>query len=155
MSRASPTTSESGKNTSGQEAFGSKAPGTPVVESPAASAADVMSTTAGAGTTATPKADKAGMSAPPATGGEGGNRGTSDLQLAPGPQGIIDEGMESVNDEERCLYAGNPWEAEVVTDHRDLETFKKAAHTIRTVLLVRTFADPLRFLLRVLEYREV
>jgi hypothetical protein len=63
--------------------------------------------------------------------------------------------MESVNDEERCLYAGTPWEAEVVTDRRGLETFKKAVHTIGTLLLVRTFADPLRFLLRVLEYREV
>jgi hypothetical protein len=36
------------------------------------------------------------------------------------------------------LYAGTPWEEEVVTDHRDLERFKEVAHTIGTVLLVRT-----------------
>jgi hypothetical protein len=60
--------------------------------------------------------------------------------------------MESVNDEDRCLYAGTPWKAEVVTDHRDLATFKEAARTIGTVLLVRTFSIPLGFLLRVLEY---
>jgi hypothetical protein len=43
MSRVPPTTSESGKNASGQEAFGSKLLETLVVESPAASVADVMS----------------------------------------------------------------------------------------------------------------
>jgi hypothetical protein len=73
----------------------------------------------------------------------------------PGPQGIIDKGMESVNNEGWCLYIGTPWEAVVVIDCRDHETFKEVARTIGTVLLVRTFADPLRFLLRVLEYREV
>jgi hypothetical protein len=155
MSRVPPTTSESGKNTSGQEAFGSKAPETPVVESPAASVADVTSTAAGVGTTAAPEADRAGTSAPPTTEGGGDDRGTSDPQPAPGSRGIIDEGMESVNDEDRCLYAGTLWEAEVVTDRRDLETFKEAARTIETVLLVRTFTIPLGFLLRVLEYRGV
>jgi hypothetical protein len=73
----------------------------------------------------------------------------------PGLRGIIDEGMELVNNEDRCLYAGTPWEAEVVTDRRDLETFKEATRTIRTVLLVRTFTAPLGFLLRVFECREV
>jgi hypothetical protein len=63
--------------------------------------------------------------------------------------------MESVNDEDRCLYAGTPWEAEVVTDRRELETLKEAAHTIGIVLLVRTFTAPLWFLLRVFECREV
>jgi hypothetical protein len=55
--------------------------------------------------------------------------------------------MKAVNNEDRCLYVGTPWEAEVVTDRRDLETFREAAHTIGTVLLVRTLADFLRFLL--------
>jgi hypothetical protein len=59
------------------------------------------------------------------------------------PRGIIDEGMESVNDENWCLYAGTPWEAEVVTNRRDLETFKESARTIRTVLLVWTFTIPI------------
>jgi hypothetical protein len=72
--------SESEKNASGQEAFGSKAPETPVVESPAASAADVTSTAVGVGTTAAPEADKAGTSVPPTTGGGGDDRGTLDPQ---------------------------------------------------------------------------
>jgi hypothetical protein len=53
------------KNASGQEAFGSKAPETLVVESSAASAADVTSMATRAGTTAAPEADKAGTSARP------------------------------------------------------------------------------------------
>jgi hypothetical protein len=57
--------------------------------------------------------------------------------------------MEAVNDEDQCLYAGTPWEAEVVTDRRDLETFRETARMIRTVLLVRTLAEFLKFLLRV------
>jgi hypothetical protein len=107
------------------------------------------------GTTVASEADRAGISVPPTAGGEGGDRGTSGPQAAPGPQGIIEEGMRSVNDEDRCLYVGNPLEAEVVTDRRDLETFKEAAHMIGTVLLVWTFVDLLRFLLRVFECREV
>jgi hypothetical protein len=87
MSRAPPTTSESRKNASGQKAFGSKALGTQVVESPAASAADVTSAAAGARTMAAPEADKAGISAPPTTGGEGGDRGTSNPQPAPDLRG--------------------------------------------------------------------
>jgi hypothetical protein len=63
--------------------------------------------------------------------------------------------MEVVNDEDRCLYADTPWEAEVVTDCQDLKTFKDAARTIGVVLLVRTFVEFLRFLLRVLECHEV
>jgi hypothetical protein len=148
-------TSESGKNASGQEAFGCMVPGTPVVESPAASATDVTSTAARAGTMVAPEVDKAETSAPPTIEGEGGDRGTSDPQLAPGLQGIIDEGTESVNDEDRCLYLGTPWEAVVVTDHNDLETFKEAACMIGIMLLVRTFVDPLRLLLQILEYREI
>jgi hypothetical protein len=92
---------------------------------------------------------------PPATEGEGGDRGTSDPQEVPPPRGIIDEGMEAVNDEDRCLYAGTPWEAEVVTDRQDLETFKEVARTIETVLLVRTLVEFLWFLLELLEYHEV
>jgi hypothetical protein len=154
MGRVPLTTSESGKNASGQEAFGSKLPETSVAESLAASADDMTSMAVGAGTTASSEADKVGTSAPPTTGGEGGERGTSGPHEAPGPQGIIDEGMKSVNDEDWCLYAGTPWEAEVVTDCHDLVTFREAVHTIGTVLLVRTLADFLRFLLRVFECRE-
>jgi hypothetical protein len=141
MSRVPLTTSESEKNASGQEAFGSKVPDMPVVESPVASAADVTSAAAGAGTSSAPEADKAETSASPTIRGEGGDHDTPDPQPAPGLQGIIDEGMDSVNDKDRCLYAGTPWEAEVVTDFRDLEMFREAAHTIGTLLLVRTLAE--------------
>jgi hypothetical protein len=110
-----------------------------VTESSAASAADVTSATTGAGPTAASKAEKAGTSAPSAAEGEGGDRGTSEPQEVPPPRGILDEGMEAVNDEDRCLYAGTPWEAEVVTDKEDLEKFRAAAQTNGTVLLVRTF----------------
>jgi hypothetical protein len=71
MSRVPPATSGSGKNASGQEAFGSKVPEMPVMESPAASAADVTSVTAKTGATVESEADKAGTSAPPATRDEG------------------------------------------------------------------------------------
>jgi hypothetical protein len=57
--------------------------------------------------------------------------------------------MKSVDNEDRCRYVGTLWEAEVVTNRRDLETFKEATHTIGIVLLVRTCVDFLRFLLRV------
>jgi hypothetical protein len=83
VSKVPPTTLESGKNASGQEAFGTKPLETPVVESPAASTADGMSTAAGVGTTAAPEADKAGTSAPPATKDEGGDSGTSGSREEP------------------------------------------------------------------------
>jgi hypothetical protein len=155
MSRVPSTTSGSGKNALDQEAFGSKVPETPVLESPAAPAVDVTSAAAGAGATVASEADKDGTNAPPTTEGEGGDCGTSAPQEVPPPWGIIDEGMEAVNDEDRCLYAGTPREAVVVTDRQDLETFKEVARTIRTVLLVRTLAEFLWFLLELLEYHEV
>jgi hypothetical protein len=85
------------------------------------------------------EAEKAGTSAPPATKGVGGDRGTSDPREVPPPGCIIDEGLEAVNDEDRCLYAGTPWEAEVISDRKDLERFREAACTIGIVLLVMTF----------------
>jgi hypothetical protein len=139
MSRAPPATSRSGKNALGQEAFGSKVPEALVTESPAASAADVTSAATEAGAMTASEAEKAGTSAPPATEGEGGDRGTSEPQEVPPPWGILDEGMEAVNDEDRCLYTGTSWEAEVITDKEDLEKFRAAAQMIGTVLLVRTF----------------
>jgi hypothetical protein len=47
------------------------------------------------------------------------------------------------------------WEAEVVTNRRDLKKFKEVAHTIGTMLLVRVLAKFLWFLLRLLECCEV
>jgi hypothetical protein len=85
------------------------------------------------------EAEKAGTSAHPTTEGEGGDRGTSEPQEVPPPWGILDEGMKAVNDEERCLYTGTSWEAEVITDKEDLDKFRVVAQMIGTVLLVRTF----------------
>jgi hypothetical protein len=115
----------------------------------------VTSATAGAGATTTSKADKVGTSAPPAASGEGGDRGTSETQEELSSGGIFVEGMEVANNEDRCLYAGTPWEAEVVTDRRDLEKFKEVAHTIGTMLLVRVLTRFFWFLLWLLECHEV
>jgi hypothetical protein len=155
MSRVPQMTSESGMNASGQEAFGSKMLGTPVVESPAALAPDVTSAAVGAGTTAASEADRVGTSAPPFAGGEGSDLGTSGPQAVPGPQSVMDEGTRSVDDQDRCLYVSTPWEAEVVTDRRDLDEFKEEACTIGRVLLVRALVNLLRFLLWVFECHEV
>jgi hypothetical protein len=35
----------------------------------------------------------------------------------------MEEGTRSVEDQDRCLYVGTPWKAEVVTDRRDLYEF--------------------------------
>jgi hypothetical protein len=155
VSRVPLTTSASEKNASCQEAFERKLPETLVVESPAASAADVTGAAVRAGTAAVSKADRARTSAPPTVGAEGGDPGTSAPQAAPVSEGVMEEGARSVDDQDLCLYAGSPWEAEVVTDCRDLETFKEASHTIGSVLLVRSLDNLLRFLLRVFECREV
>jgi hypothetical protein len=155
MSRVPPTTSESEKNASGQEAFGSKLPETLVVESPVASVANATSATVGAGTTTASEAGRARTSAPPTAGGEGGDLCNSGPQVAPGPQAVMEEGTRSVDDQDRCLYVDTPREAEVVTDRRDLDDFKDEARTIGRCLLVRALVDLLRFLLRVFECSEV
>jgi hypothetical protein len=67
----------------------------------------------------------------------------------------MEEGARSVDDQDRCLYAGTPWEVEVVTDRRDLETFKESTHTIGSVLLGRALVDLLTFLFQVFGCREV
>jgi hypothetical protein len=126
-----------------------------VVESPVALAADVTSTAVGAGTTAASEADKAGTSAPPNTGGEGSDLCICGPQAVPDPQTVMEKGARSVDDLDRCLYVGTPWEAEVVTDHRDLDEFKEAAHMIGRVLLVRALVNLLRFFLWVFECRDV
>jgi hypothetical protein len=60
-----------------------------------------------------------------------------------------------MNDEDRCLYAGTLWEVEVVTDRCDLDSFKEAAHTIGTMLLVRTLAKFLWFFLQLLGCHQI
>jgi hypothetical protein len=146
MSKAPPTTSESSKNASGQEAFGRKMPETLVVESSAISAADVMSTAGGAGATAAFDADKTGTSAPPAAEGEGGDHCATGPQPTLGPQPAMEEGTRSEGDQYRCLYVSTPWEAEVVTDRRDVEEFKEASRTIGRVLSVRALVNSFEFL---------
>jgi hypothetical protein len=88
MYRAPLTTSESGKNASGQEVFGSKTKDTLVVESPTVSTADVTSTAGGAGATAASKADKAGTSTAPTTEDEGGDLYTAGALPTPDPQAV-------------------------------------------------------------------
>jgi hypothetical protein len=146
MSRAPLTTSESGNNASGQEAFGSKMPEMPVVESPVISVSDVTSTASGAGVTAASEADKAGTSAPPAVEGEGGDLCTFGPLPALGPQTTREEGARSEDDQHRCLYVGTPWEEKVVADRRNVEELKEASRTIGRMLSVRALVDPFGFL---------
>jgi hypothetical protein len=123
-------TSESGKNASGQEAFGSKTRETPVVESLAVSTADVTSTTGGAGAMTTSEADKAWTSTAPATKDVGGDLCTAGPLLTTDPQVAEAGGAQAEDDLHRCHYVGTPWEAEVVTDHHNVEEFEEASHTI-------------------------
>jgi hypothetical protein len=123
-------------------------PETSVVESPATLVADVTSAVVRAGMTAASEVDRAKTSAPPTTGGEGGDLCTS------GPQAAMEEGMKLEDDQHQCLYVGTLWEAEVVADRHDLDEFKEASRAIGRVLSVRAFVELLRFLLRVFECRE-
>jgi hypothetical protein len=137
--------SESGKNASGQEAFGSKIQEMPVVESPAISTAGVTSTVGRVKTTAASEADKAETSAPPTARGEGDDLCTSGPLPALDPQAAREEGARSEDDQHRCLYVGTPWEAEFVANRRDVEDFKEASHTIGRVLSVRILVKPFEF----------
>jgi hypothetical protein len=128
---------ESGKNASGQEAFGSKAKKTPVAESPAVSTADVTSATDGTGGTAASEADKAGTSTAPSTEEEGGDLCMGDALPTSDPQEAEAGGARVEEYTHRCLCVGTPWEAEVVADCRDVEEFKEASRMIGRVLSIR------------------
>jgi hypothetical protein len=146
MSRALPTTSESGKNASGQEAFGSKIQEMPVVKSPAISVVDVTSVAGGAGTMAAFEVDKAGTSVPPAAEREGDDLCTAGPLPVSDPQAAEAGGPRAEDDMHQCLYVGTPWEAEVVADRCDVEEFKEASRTIGSVLSVRALVEPFQFL---------
>jgi hypothetical protein len=77
--KAPPTTSESGKNASDQETFGSKAKEMLVQQSPAVLTANVTNAVVGTRATAASAAEKAGASTAPPTGrgGGGGSKKTS------------------------------------------------------------------------------
>jgi hypothetical protein len=140
--RAPPTTSESGKNASGQEAFGSKAKEMPVAESPVVSTTDVTSVAGGTGATAASEVDKAGTSTAPATEEEGGDLYMADPRPTLDPR-WLGGGARVEDDAHRCLYVGTPWEAEVVADRRDDDEFKEASCTIERVLAIRVLVEPL------------
>jgi hypothetical protein len=138
--------SKSGKNTSGQEEFGSNAKEMPVAESPAVSTADVTSTAGGAGAMAASEADKAGTSTAPATEDEGGDLCMAGQLPTPDPQAAEVGGARMEDDLHRCLYLGTLWEEEVVADCRDVDDFKEASRIIGPVLSVRVLARALDFL---------
>jgi hypothetical protein len=135
--RAPPTTSESSKNASSQEAFGSKAKETPVEQSSAVSTADVMSAATGTRATAASTAEKAGTSTTPATEEEGDDLCLIDPRLTPDPQAAEAGGARVEDNLHRCLYVSTPWEQEVVADHHDIDKFKEASRTIGHMLSVR------------------
>jgi hypothetical protein len=140
------TTSDSGKNASGQEAFRSKVKKKPVEQSPAVSTADVTSATVGAGATATSAAGKAETSNAPATEGEQDDLCMTDPRMMPNLQASKVGGAHVEDDAHRCLYVGTPWEHEVVADHRDVDEFKEALCMIGRVLSVRVLAWVLEIL---------
>jgi hypothetical protein len=84
--RVPSTTSESGKNVSGQEAFGSKAKGMPLEQSPAVSTADVTSAAIGTGATVISTTEKAGTSTAPPTEGKQGDLCMADPRPTLDPQ---------------------------------------------------------------------
>jgi hypothetical protein len=135
--RAPPTTSESGKNASGQEAFGSKAREVPVEQSPVVSTADVMSSVIRAGATAASVAEKAGTSTAPPAEGEQDDLCMADLRRTPDPQTAEAGGARTEDDAHWCLYVSTPWEEEVAANHRDVDNFKEASHMIGRMLSVR------------------
>jgi hypothetical protein len=147
-------TSESGNNTSGQEAFGSKAKETLVAESPTVSTADLMSAASGSRVMAASEADKAGTSTTPATEEEGGDLFMADPLPTLDPHAAEAGGTHVEDDVHRCLYVGTPWEAEVIADRRDVDEFKEASRIIELVLAVRFLAKTLNFLLWVVVSRE-
>jgi hypothetical protein len=110
---------QSGKNASGQEAFGSKAKETPVAELSTVSISDVMSTTGGIGVTAASEADKAETSTAPATEEEGGNLCMADPLPTSDPEAAEVRGARMEDYAHRCLYV-TPWEVEVIADRRDV-----------------------------------
>jgi hypothetical protein len=139
-------TSESGKNTSGQEAFGSKAKETPVEQSLVVSTADVTSAAVGTGAMAASAAKKAGTSTTPPTEGEQGDLYMADPRPTPDPQTSKAGGARVEDDMHWCLYVGTRWEEEVVANRRDIDEFKEASRTIGRVLSVRVLAWVLEIL---------
>jgi hypothetical protein len=146
--KAPPTTSESGKNASDQETFGSKAKEMLVQQSPAVLTANVTNAVVGTRATAASAAEKAGASTAPPTGRGGGARRPLHGRPAPtsDPQTVEAGGARGEDDMHWCLYVGTPWEEEVITDSRDVNKFKEASHTIRHVLSVRILVWVLKIL---------
>jgi hypothetical protein len=146
--KAPPTTSESGKNASDQETFGSKAKEMLVQQSPAVLTANVTNAVVGTRATAASAAEKAGTSTAPPTGrgGEQEDLCMADPRPTSDPQTVEAGGARGEDDMHWCLYVGTPWEEEVITDSRDVNKFKEASHTIRHVLSVRILVWVLKIL---------
>jgi hypothetical protein len=138
LCRVPPTTSESGKNASGQEAFGSKAREALMEQSPAVSTANVTSSVIGAGVMAASAEEKAGANTAPPAEGEKDDLCMTDPRPTLDPQTVEVGGARVEDDAHWFLYVGTPWEEEVTADHRDVENFKEASCMIGRVLSVRS-----------------
>jgi hypothetical protein len=95
--------SESGKNASGEEAFGSKRKEVPVEQSLAVSAEDVTSSVIGAGATAVSAVEKAGTGTIPPTGWEQDDLCMADPQLTSNPRTAEAGGAHTEDDAYRCI----------------------------------------------------
>jgi hypothetical protein len=123
--RAPPATSESGRNASGQEAFGRKTKEALMEQSPAVSIANVMSLAVGAGATMVSVTEKVGISATPPIRGEQDGLCMADPRPTQDPQVAKAGGARVEDDIHRCLY--------VTTDRRDIDEFKEVSRTIGRV----------------------
>jgi hypothetical protein len=104
--RTPPTTSESAKNASGQEAFGSKGREAPMEQSPVVSTVEVTSSAIRAGVTAAFAAEKVGTSTALPAGGDQDNLCMVDPQPTLDPHDAEVGGARAEDDGDRCLYVG-------------------------------------------------
>jgi hypothetical protein len=108
-----------------------------VEQSPTASVAEVSSQALGTGVTVASEVEKGGAGTTPPVGGQ-----QDDLCVIDPPstlsQQAVEVGDTSVEgDDDRCLYAGTPWENDVIVDCRDVDDFREASRTIARTLSVR------------------
>jgi hypothetical protein len=134
-------TSDSAKNASGQEAFGCRGREALVEQSPAVSTAEVSSQALGAGATVASEVEKGATSTTPPVGGQQDDLCVSDPPTTLGQQAAEVGDTDVEVDDNRCLYAGTPWENDVVIDRRNVYDFKEESRMIARMLSVR--AQPL------------
>jgi hypothetical protein len=116
MCRSTSVMSESPKNASGQEAFRHKGRRASVEHPPAASVADCSSQASTAGGLAAPEVEK--VAADNAQQAEGLQSGLCMSTSLPAQDHEVVEvgGPGNMEEDDKCLYVGTPWEDEVIAE---------------------------------------